>query len=70
MQHQSVLGIGEHPTALVPDPSLIQYSTTVTDGSRALFWKASVRAITVYVDGVAKQVQLGTSKTGATFLKP
>ena len=51
MQHQSVLGIGEHPTALVPDPSLIQYSTTV--GSRALFWKASVRAITVYVDGVA-----------------
>jgi hypothetical protein len=27
-----------------------------------------VRAITVYVDGVAKQVQLGTLNTGAPFL--
>jgi uncharacterized membrane protein YtjA (UPF0391 family) len=26
-----------------------------------------VRAITVYVNGVAKQVQLGTSNTGAAF---
>ena len=66
-QVQSVLGIGEHPTALVPDPSLIQYSTPVFDGSGALFWKATVRAITVYVNGVAKQVQLGTSNTGAAF---
>ena len=66
-QVQSVLGIGEHPTALVPDPSRIQYSTPVSDGSEALFWKAIVRAITVYVNGVAKQVQLGTSNTGAAF---
>lgn len=67
-QVQSVLGIGEHPTALVPDPRLIQYSKPVTDASGALFWKATVSAITVYVNGEAKQVQLGTSNTGAAFL--
>ena len=68
-QVQAVLGIGEHPAALVPDPGLIQYSTPVFDGSVALFWKATVRAITVYVNGVAiMQVQLGISNTGAAFL--
>ena len=66
-QVQSILGIGEHPTTLVPDPSRIQYSTPVFDGSVALFWKATVRAITVYVNGVTRQVQLGTSNTGAAF---
>ena len=66
-QVQSALGIGEHPTTLVPDPSLIRYSTPVFDKSGALFWKATVRAITVYVNGVAEQVQLGTSNTGAPF---
>ena len=66
-QVQSVVGIGKHPTALVPDPSLIQYSTPVFDQSGALFWKATVRAITVYVNGVAKKTQLGTSNTGAAF---
>lgn len=64
---QSALGIGKHPTALVPDPSLVHYSTPVLDGSEALFWKATVRAITVYVNGVAKQIQLGPSNTGAVF---
>ena len=66
-QVQSVLGIGEHPTALVPDPSLIQYETPVLDGFEALFWKATVRAITVYVNGVGQQIQLGSSITGAVF---
>lgn len=66
-QVQSVLGIGKHPTALVPNPSLIQYSPPVFDGSEALFWKVVVKAITIYVNGVAKQVQLGTSNTGAPF---
>lgn len=32
-----------------------------------LFWKVAVRAITVYVNGVANHVQLGTSNTGAAF---
>lgn len=66
-QVQSALGIGKHPTALVSDPSLIRYSTPVSDGFEALFWKATVRAITVYDNGVAKQVQLGSSNTGAPF---
>lgn len=66
-QVKSILGIGKHPTALVPDPSRIKYSTPVFDGSVALFWKATVRDITVYVNGVPRRVQLGTSNTGAAF---
>ncbi|KAF8172718.1 acid protease [Pholiota molesta] len=52
-------GIGHHPSALVPDPSKIQYSTLVSERSGTLFWKASVRAITVYVNSVPKPISLG-----------
>lgn len=58
-QVPAVLGIGQHPTTLVPDPSLVQYSAPV-DGDEAAYWKATVTAITVYDNGVAKQVQLGS----------
>lgn len=61
----AVLGIGHHPSSLVPDPSLIQYSTLVSDKSGILFWKVTVKAITVYVNGTAKRVQLEKSITGA-----
>lgn len=58
-QVPAVLGIGQHPTTLVPDPSLVQYSAPV-DGDEAAYWRAAVTAITVYDNGVAKQVQLGS----------
>jgi len=66
-QVPAVLGIGRHPATLIPDPSLIQYSTPVVDNSGALFWKVAVRGITVYVNGTANPVQLGNSNTGAAF---
>jgi hypothetical protein len=47
----SLLGIGHHPSNIVPDPSKIEYSPLVTDNSGILFWKTDVRAITVYVMG-------------------
>lgn len=63
----AVFGIGHHPSSLVPDPSLVQYSTPVSDESGILFWKVSVKAITVYVNGTARSVELGRSITGASF---
>ncbi|KAF8809290.1 acid protease [Phlegmacium glaucopus] len=67
-QVPAVLGIGRHPATLIPDPSLIRYSTLVSDKPGGpLFWKAAVRGITVYVNGVANPVELGFSNTGAAF---
>ncbi|KAJ3512984.1 hypothetical protein NLJ89_g3205 [Agrocybe chaxingu] len=66
-QVPAVLGIGRHPAALVPDPSKIEYSIPVSDRPGILFWKVSVRAITVYVNGEARGVSIGRSATGAVF---
>lgn len=63
----SALGIGRHPTELVPDPDLIQYSPLVSEQSGTLFWKVGVRAITVYVNGEPRKVDVGRSYTGAVF---
>lgn len=63
----SLLGIGMHPSSVVPDPSKIQYSTLVSQGVGILFWKTNVRAITVYVNGQARPVVLTESVTGAAF---
>ncbi|PPQ85957.1 hypothetical protein CVT24_007934 [Panaeolus cyanescens] len=63
----SLLGIGRHPASLVPDPSLIKYTTLVSERIGTLFWKLSVRAITVYVDGVPREVDVGRSNTGGVF---
>jgi hypothetical protein len=60
------LGIGKHPPGLVPDPSKVQYSTLSSD-STSFFWKASVKAMSVWVNGVEKPVSLGKSNTGADF---
>ena len=62
----AVLGIGQHPYSLVPDPSLILYSTLVSDKPGILYWKVSVTAITVYVNGTTERVQLGKSVDGAS----
>lgn len=63
----SLLGIGHHPAAIVSDPSKIQYAGLVSDSTGVLFWKASVRAITVYVNGVPHPIALGRSVSGAVF---
>ncbi|KAH9015049.1 aspartic peptidase domain-containing protein [Lactarius pseudohatsudake] len=63
----SLLGIGRHPSELVPDPSKIQYSTLVSDHQGILFWEAEVRAITVYVNGTTLPVELGHSRSGNVF---
>ncbi|KAH8984279.1 aspartic peptidase domain-containing protein [Lactarius hatsudake] len=63
----SLLGIGRHPSELIPDPSKIQYSTLVSESQGILFWEAEVRAITVYVNGTALPVELGHSKSGNVF---
>lgn len=63
----SLLGIGRHPAALVPNPSKVLYSTLVTDRAGILFWKVNIRAITVYVDGVPHPVTLGRSASGGAF---
>ncbi|KAG2123082.1 aspartic peptidase domain-containing protein [Suillus clintonianus] len=63
----SLLGIGMHPSSVVPDPSKINYSTLVSQGVGTLFWKTNLRAITVYVNGQARPVLLTDSVTGAAF---
>ncbi|KAH9890389.1 aspartic peptidase domain-containing protein [Cubamyces lactineus] len=61
----STLGIGRHPSDLVPDPSKIQYSSIIQESIGPLFWQASVRAITVYANGQPKHVNLPLSSTGS-----
>ncbi|KAF8888717.1 aspartic peptidase domain-containing protein [Gymnopilus junonius] len=63
----ALLGIGRHPSEVVSDPSKITYDTLVSEAAGSLFWKTSVRAITVWVNGEEKNVQLGRSNTGAVW---
>ncbi|OSC98151.1 acid protease [Trametes coccinea BRFM310] len=60
----SLLGIGHHPKEIVPDPSKIMYSGLVPESVGDLFWKANIKAITVYADGQPKPVPLPSSSTG------
>jgi hypothetical protein len=65
----SQLGIGRHPSQIVPDPSRISYSTLVQDSQNTgnggtLFWEVQVRAVTLYVNGSPKSVNLGNSRSG------
>lgn len=64
-QLPSLLGIGYHPPDIVPDPSQIRYSSLVSESVGPLFWKTTVRAITVYVNGQAHPIGL-QSLSGAT----
>ena len=66
-QVPAVLGIGRHPSALVPDPSKVQYSSLVSNRPGILFWKATIRAITVYVNGEVKPIPVGRSASGGVF---
>ncbi|KAF8162487.1 aspartic peptidase domain-containing protein [Mycena galopus ATCC 62051] len=62
----SVLGIGRHPAALVPDPSQVQYSTLYAPSIKGpLFWKGAVRGITVYTNSSRMPIPLGPGANGA-----
>ncbi|KAJ6487712.1 aspartic peptidase domain-containing protein [Mycena sanguinolenta] len=62
----SVLGIGRHPAALVPDPSKIGYDPLYgsSDGG-PYFWRAAVSGITVYTNTSRMPIPLGRGTTGA-----
>ncbi|ETW75613.1 hypothetical protein HETIRDRAFT_165219 [Heterobasidion irregulare TC 32-1] len=63
----SLLGIGQHPTALVPDLAKITYSPVITSNMGSKFWKTNVRGVTVYVDGQSCPLMLWRSHTGTVF---
>ncbi|OCH83885.1 acid protease, partial [Obba rivulosa] len=63
----SILGVGRHPEELVPNPAAVQYDTLTADGQSMLFWKTSVRAITVYVGGQAHPIPLPRSVGGGMY---
>ncbi len=63
----SLLGIGRHPSQLVPDPSQIMYSTVVPQNNSILFWEVQVRAITLYVNGSALSVNIDDPRSGNVF---
>ncbi|KIP02831.1 hypothetical protein PHLGIDRAFT_37715 [Phlebiopsis gigantea 11061_1 CR5-6] len=62
----SLLGIGRHvPPGVVADPSKVQYASisTTNAGNGPLFWQSQLSAITVYVDGVRKDVAISSTAT-------
>lgn len=61
----SMFGIGRHPSSIISDPSKITYSRLYYDGQYPLFWKTTINAITVYVNGVRKDVKLTSSFPGS-----
>lgn len=62
----SVLGIGRHPAALVPDPSLVAYDTLYEPAvTGPFYWKAAVHGITVYTNSSRMPIQLGRGAMGA-----
>ncbi|KAJ8481242.1 hypothetical protein ONZ45_g15376 [Pleurotus djamor] len=74
----SLLGIGRHPAAIrelhtnndtnqAMDLSKVRYSTLVSERSGVLFWKTDVRGITVWVDGVAKDIPLSRGVSGSPW---
>ncbi|EGO23361.1 hypothetical protein SERLADRAFT_356395 [Serpula lacrymans var. lacrymans S7.9] len=63
----SLLGIGRHPSSIVPDPSKILYSTLIADDVGILYWKTTLQAITVYVNSESKPVTLPLSISGNGF---
>lgn len=75
----SLLGIGRHPSlvdARVRPTALggtggehggVEYSTLVSERTGTLFWKTSVRALTVYVNGEERDVDLGRGVMGSVF---
>ncbi|KAF4584827.1 hypothetical protein EYR40_001642 [Pleurotus pulmonarius] len=74
----SLLSIGRHPSAIRElhqdndtakdlNATKILYSTLVSERSGILFWKVDVRGITVWVDGVAREVTLARGVSGTPW---
>jgi len=63
----SLLGIGHHPSSLVPDPSKIHYYSLISNNVGVIYWKVTVRAITVYVNNQPKPVDIEYSTSGEEF---
>ena len=63
----SLLGIGRHPSSLVSDPSAINYFPLVSDRVGIIYWKVTVRAITVYVNGQRKPIDIAVSAEGGEY---
>ncbi|KAG6912030.1 hypothetical protein DXG01_000278 [Tephrocybe rancida] len=63
------LGIGRHPTfvSTVGDPGNVEYDVLESEREGTLFWKVAVRAITVWVGGEERPVDIGRSNNGAVF---
>ena len=59
----SLFGIGKHPpTTVVADPSQVQYSVlTSPNDAGPNFWQVKMVAVSVWVDGAEKIVNIGTS---------
>ncbi|KAF7351403.1 Peptidase A1 domain-containing protein [Mycena sanguinolenta] len=61
----SVLGIGRHPAALVPDPSKIGYDPLYgSSNGGPFYWRAAVSGITVYTNTTRMPIPLGLGTTG------
>ncbi|KIM60669.1 hypothetical protein SCLCIDRAFT_1216570 [Scleroderma citrinum Foug A] len=65
-QIPSLLGIGQHPSNIISDPTKIPYSQVISDSLGALYWKINVKAITVYTGGQAKSIKL-QSLSGSAY---
>ncbi|KZV61527.1 acid protease [Peniophora sp. CONT] len=63
----SLFGIGRHPAALVPNASMISYTSLVRNSAGVFFWESFVRGINVYVNGTARPITLPKSTSGAVF---
>lgn len=79
----SLLGIGQHPTndllsqngagsgtvdgPLTIDPSKVAYSDLISEQDGVHFWKVELRALTVYIDGTAHQIDIGNGVSGSLF---
>ena len=53
------------PSGVVADPSKVEYAgiSTTNAGNGPLFWQSQLSAISVYVDGVRKDVEIGSTAT-------
>ncbi|KAG6826859.1 hypothetical protein H0H92_014154 [Tricholoma furcatifolium] len=60
------IGIGRHPQ-YVPDPSKVQYAELESEEEGTLYWKVQVRAITAWVGGVEKPIDIGRSNNGEVY---
>jgi hypothetical protein len=63
----SQLGIGRHPSELVPNPSKLEYSAVVSQTQGTSFWEVEVHAITLYVNGSPHSISLSHPRSGNAY---